>query len=274
MGSYHKTSVDAARADRTAISRAGQKRTLDQYRERQENEKGPPLVDITNRGDLRRPTLSDSGVRVLKAGEIHNVVDRGCSEYSQRRNLALTPNPTSNPLLDMSHPAYDLPKQLVKNFESLGVNSIYPWQSDCLLRSGALQGDRNLVYCAPTGGGKSLVADVLMLKKVIETPDKKALLVLPYVALVQEKLGWLRKVVADVRKNTSTSHEEQRPSVWRRRGDEEAVRVVGFFGGSKSKATWADMDIAVCTIEKVRILGVEHTFYTHLHRRIRLSTPL
>lgn len=37
----------------------------------------------------------------------------------------------------------------------------------------------------------------------------------------------------------------------RKRGDEEKVRVVGFFGGNKSKITWVDMDIAVCTIEKV-----------------------
>ena len=57
---------------------------------------------------------------------------------------------------------------------SLGIKSIYPWQSDCLIRSGALGGEKNLVYTAPTGGGRSLIADVLMLK-VIEDP-KKALL--------------------------------------------------------------------------------------------------
>ena len=55
-----------------------------------------------------------------------------------------------------------------------------------LARSRTLLGEKNLVYTAPTGGGKSLVADVLMLKRVLES--KKAILVLPYVALVQEKL--------------------------------------------------------------------------------------
>jgi replicative superfamily II helicase len=132
---------------------------------------------------------------------------------------------------------------------SLGIKSIYPWQSDCLIRSEALGGVKNLVYTAPTGGGKSLVADILMLKKVIEDPEKKALLVLPYIALVQEKLRWLRKVVEGITRVAAPGI-EQRPSIWRKRGDEDAVRIVGFFGGSKSKATWADMDIAVCTIEK------------------------
>ena len=134
----------------------------------------------------------------------------------------------------------------------MGIRSIYPWQSECLLKSGALRGEKNLVYTAPTGGGKSLIADILMLKKIIEIPGKKALLVLPYVALVQEKMRWLRKAVVGVTKISGLSRPgEQRSSHWRLRGDEDCVRIVGFFGGSKSKATWDDMDIAVCTIEKV-----------------------
>jgi replicative superfamily II helicase len=44
------------------------------------------------------------------------------------------------------------------------------------------------VHTAPTGGGKSLVADVLLPKKIIHEPTKKAILVLLYVVLVQEKL--------------------------------------------------------------------------------------
>lgn len=179
---------------------------------------------------------------------------QGPSEYSQRRALALTPAPTSNPLLSLSHPSYALLVQLVQNLASLGINSIYPWQSECLLKSGALHGKENLVYTAPTGGGKSLVADIIMLKKMIDTPRKKSLLVLPYVALVQEKLRWLRKAVEGIKKASLPSTKEHKPGAWMRRGDEDTIKVVGLFGGGKSMATWADMDIAVCTIEKVYIL--------------------
>lgn len=113
--------------------------------------------EIDAKTNFRRPELNYNLYPVLKAGDIQDISSQRYSEYSQRKALALTPNPTSNPLLDLSHPSYGLPPQLVRNFASMGVRSIYPWQSECLLRSGALNGDNNLVYTAPTGGGKSLV---------------------------------------------------------------------------------------------------------------------
>lgn len=256
-GMYHKTTIDATRVASTTVSRVAVKRTFDELND---SEKSKVTSSPSNRAqfetglskqrDFVRPSLKNDNPRALKASEIDNITVQNYSEYSQRRQLALTPTPTLNPLLDLAHPAYQLPKQLIQNFAALGIKSIYPWQSECLLRSGALTGERNLVYTAPTGGGKSLVADVLMLKKIIQNPEKKALLVLPYVALVQEKLRWLRKVVEGISKETPSQNPKW-PSMWRNRGDENTIRVTGLYGGSKSNSTWADMDIAVCTIEKV-----------------------
>lgn len=250
-GTYHRTSVDISKATYTTVSRAGHKRPLEEVHDRKQEPNEPVLFNVTYKGDFKRPQLQERLFPTLKAGEISDVYTGQTTDYSQRRTLALTPNPTSNPLLDLAHPSYSLPPRLVSNFAALGVRSIYPWQSECLLRSGALRGDRNLVYTAPTGGGKSLVADVLMLKKVIECPGKKALLVLPYVALVQEKLRWVRKLVDGITKNELAYPKRQHNPTFHNLGDENNVRVVGFFGGSKSKACWDDMDIAICTIEKV-----------------------
>jgi len=44
-----------------------------------------------------------------------------------------------------------------------------------------------------------------MLKKVIESPGKKGLLVLLYVALVREKIQWFKKVVEGITKTSATS---------------------------------------------------------------------
>lgn len=93
------------------------------------------------------------------------------------------------------------------------------------------------------------MADVLMLKKVMSQPDKKAILVLPYVALVQEKLKWLRSLVDNVERETDTSNEASHFS-----NPSKTVQVMGFLGGSRAKITWADFDIAVCTIEKANAL--------------------
>lgn len=172
-------------------------------------------------------------------------------ERSQGSHGISQPSSSLNPLLTLSHPRYGLPQSLVNNLASMGIRSIYPWQSSCLLGRGLLTGEKNLVYTAPTGGGKSLVADILMLKKVLEGLRAKAILVLPYVALVQEKVNWLRKAVEGVDKvpPLPTQQAEAKRSEWR---SSTTVRVVGFFGGSKARATWADVDIAVCTFEKAR----------------------
>jgi ATP-dependent helicase YprA (DUF1998 family) len=169
-----------------------------------------------------------------------------------QRSASVAPPSSQNPLLSLSNPKYGLPPALTDNFAALGVRSIYPWQASCLLAKGLLSGERHLVYTAPTGGGKSLVADVLLLKRIIENPGRKALLVLPYVALVQEKLKWMRRIVQNVEKNIPD--EEQNDSKFPRRRWKKMhknIRVTGYFGGSRTTATWADTDIAVCTIEKV-----------------------
>ncbi|KHN96298.1 helicase and polymerase containing protein tebichi [Metarhizium album ARSEF 1941] len=104
----------------------------------------------------------------------------------------------------------------------------------------------------------SLVADydpVLMLKRLIEEAGTKALLVLPYVALVQEKVGWLRKVVQHVKiLDRSLLPQGAQNGPWRRRADYGRIRVIGFYGGGKVRATWDDFDIGVCTLEKANAL--------------------
>ncbi|KAI1661435.1 P-loop containing nucleoside triphosphate hydrolase protein [Daldinia decipiens] len=178
------------------------------------------------------------------------------SEYSQRRAVQATPTSVVDRSLLLSFPRYGLPASLVNNFKELGINEIYTWQKQCLLGPGLLDGSKNLVYTAPTGGGKSLVADILMLKRVLEDSDSKALLVLPYVALVQEKVRWLRNVVQGIKRQTykEDSSEKEQSSLWQRRFDEGTIRVVGFFGGGKVRATWSDFDIGVCTFEKANSL--------------------
>ena len=187
-----------------------------------------------------------------KIENANNAVVHGPTLYTQRKTAALTQKASQNPLLSLDHALYDLPNTLVHNFFSLGIKSIYPWQSSCLLGRGLLTGKKNLVYTAPTGGGKSLVADVLMLKRVIE--NKKAILVLPYVALVQEKLRWLRRAVEGVKKRIEVSHSNQQLGLYSA-NEHCSIRVVGFFGGSKVRASWCDVDIAVCTVEKVSLIA-------------------
>lgn len=254
LGIWHKTTIQSALELRqtTYITNpvAGHKRTLVEARDGSSvvpsQQRRPPTSGRAFTTPREPPSLTASTIE-LAAGSIPN----GPSEYSQRREFPATPSSCVDPLLCLSQPIYGLPHQLVANFAALGIKSIYPWQKNCLLGPGLLQGERNLVYSAPTGGGKSLVADVLMLKRVLEDPDSKALLVLPYVALVQEKVRWLRNIVQGISREALGQKQGGEQKLWARRPDRDTVRVVGFFGGSKVKATWTDFDIGVCTIEKV-----------------------
>ncbi|MCJ1306382.1 hypothetical protein MMC25_000024 [Agyrium rufum] len=223
-----------------------------------QNQIGNYQLQPNDHHGFKRPRLEDIPLSgpALKPGKI---VSRKPlekpelpSEYTQRKLAASTPTATQNPLLSLSHPRYGLPTRLVQNFEKLGISRIYPWQSSCLRASGLLEGKRNLVYEAPTGGGKSLVADVLMLNQVIRQ-RKKAVLILPYVALVQEKLKWLRRAVENVEKEDREEIGLPLPE-WRRKADHKSIRVVGLFGGSKARVSWPDIDIAVCTIEKANAI--------------------
>ncbi len=103
-----------------------------------------------------------------------------------------TPGPSQNPLLSLRHPRYGLPAKLVDNFEALGVRAIYPWQASCILGKGLLNRRTKPGLYRPNWRrqitrGRCPPSST----RVIDNPKKKAVLVLPYVALVQEKLKWL-----------------------------------------------------------------------------------
>ncbi|UQC80049.1 DEAD/DEAH box helicase [Colletotrichum lupini] len=259
---WHKTSVEVAeeqgrRYHAVTTTIAGQKRP----RAESAHPTAPkPTILPSHTSLVQRASSLPPGPPKLVASPIISLspaATQGPSEYTQRRELQPTPSSSSDPLLALAHPYYGLPRSLVRNFYSLGIKIMYPWQKACLRGPGLLAGERNLVYSAPTGGGKSLVADgkfttVLMLKRVLEEKNAKVLLVLPYVALVQEKVRWLRNIVQGVMKPKDEIDDEKR--IWRQRADEGTIRVIGFFGGSKIKPTWSDFDIGVCTIEKANAL--------------------
>lgn len=188
------------------------------------------------------------------ASRIIPAPDATASESDPEKGTSVAPGSSQNPLLWLSNPKYGLPDTLTANFSALGVNAIYPWQASCLLARGLLSGEQHLVYTAPTGGGKSLVADVLLLKRIIENPTRKAILVLPYVALVQEKLKWMCRIVQGVEKLVPDDEQAQSDRLFprtRRKRMHKDIRVTGYFGGSRTTTSWADTDIAVCTLEKV-----------------------
>jgi helicase len=78
----------------------------------------------------------------------------------------------------------DIPEELMRVLIESGYRELYPPQADAL-RSGILEGG-NLVLASPTASGKTLVAEIVVMKEVLERGGK-ALYLTPLRALAKEK---------------------------------------------------------------------------------------
>ncbi|KAJ3040031.1 hypothetical protein HDV00_011480 [Rhizophlyctis rosea] len=82
-----------------------------------------------------------------------------------------------------------LPDEIAETYMSSGISGLYPWQAECLNRHRVVSKNSNFIYTAPTSAGKTMVAELLLLKKVLT--GKKAIFVVPYVAIAVEKANSL-----------------------------------------------------------------------------------
>ena len=132
-----------------------------------------------------------------------------------------------NDLLKLSN--WSFPPSILDAYKDLGIERMFRWQVECLMKPDILTG-RNLIYSAPTSSGKTLVAEMLIFKRLLET-KKKAIYVLPYVSIVSEKVHQLSVLLKGC-----------------------GLKVGGFMGGSAPRGGFPNVDIAVCTIEKANSL--------------------
>ncbi|XP_063972884.1 helicase POLQ-like [Diachasmimorpha longicaudata] len=163
------------------------------FRERPElSEK---FVDSVGNGILR-PETSASSVNQAELDELcleleeddlysreleMRIEDNHCDEKPADRGDG---NASEEKTLGAFHELPDRIKSLI--FSIKKIDSLYDWQDECL-KLNSVMNRRNLIYALPTSGGKTLVAEILMLRE-ITCNKKNAIFILPFVAIVQEKI--------------------------------------------------------------------------------------
>lgn len=67
------------------------------------------------------------------------------------------------------------------------------WQMECLSNENVIMHNKNLIYTAPTSAGKTLVAEMIVIKTVLER-RKKVIFILPFVSVVREKMYYFKVI--------------------------------------------------------------------------------
>jgi len=126
---------------------------------------------------------------------------------------------------------WGLPEVLVNHYKAMkGVERLFEWQVEALCKISVLNGG-NLIYSAPTSGGKTLVAEILMLRRLARVPKGTIFYVVPFVSLCEEKVEYFQDM-------WSSMHIGVRP----------------FHGDDGGSTLTSDIDVVVCTIERANIL--------------------
>uniref|UniRef100_A0A1B0CWL4 DNA polymerase theta n=1 Tax=Lutzomyia longipalpis TaxID=7200 RepID=A0A1B0CWL4_LUTLO len=129
---------------------------------------------------------------------------QGMSQMSFRKNEKTLLEATKLPSQDaLEAPAADakflsswgLPEAILAAYAKKGIKEMFQWQVECLSNRRTLLEGENLVYSAPTSAGKTLVSEILMIKTILER-QKKAILILPFISVVREKMLYLRDLLA------------------------------------------------------------------------------
>lgn len=138
--------------------------------------------------EIRKSLNKNEASEAAKLDDRNSSMKPGPSkEVAKRIFIRPTLLPVSSSTFRELGPFFGLTRQHQQYImQTKRIESLYDWQEECLgLR--AIHDKTNLIYALPTSGGKTLVAEIAMFREIL-LRKKNIIFVLPYVAIVQEKV--------------------------------------------------------------------------------------
>lgn len=172
-------------------------------------------------------TCSTQSTRERPYSQRHGYMTKEKTIPDTSESLSIT---CYNDITDKTLKDWGLPNEIVEKYSERGVKEMFDWQVCCLKNSKVLMDSCNLVYSAPTSAGKTLVAEMLLIKTVLER-QKKVIVILPFVSIVREKMHYLQDILSS-----------------------SGLRVEGFMGSQAPPGGLQAVHVAICTIEKANSL--------------------
>ena len=138
---------------------------------------------------LPTPTMTTTAIAVTDSQRIssHHRVLHDKEEETQSAYIGvLAGHPSPPPSPPSADHFYDLPRSVGDFYASRrGVAKLYDWQHELLTQPEVRRG-RSFIYSLPTSGGKTLVAELSLLRCVLNR-RQSCFFVLPFVSLAEEK---------------------------------------------------------------------------------------
>ncbi|KAI1709078.1 DEAD/DEAH box helicase domain-containing protein [Ditylenchus destructor] len=142
-----------------------------------------PLNDTSLWGDQLEPPEDNDSMN----SSINDTKMTSMCIHSSNESLNDGPRTFAKMLRDLR-----LPDSVAAFYANRNIEELYDWQDECLKDRRLLKDRSNYIISLPTSAGKTLIAELLMLRETMVN-RRNCIMILPYVAIVQELVHYLSR---------------------------------------------------------------------------------
>ncbi|VBB31304.1 unnamed protein product, partial [Acanthocheilonema viteae] len=184
-------------------------------------------IDIASSGSRRNET-DEQVINFAQITQVQINMQRNTSDSGYMASVSTSRGDSYEEMASTSRgDAYEEMKSICELYKNLrNISTFYDWQFQCLNNEHMINGT-NMIISMATGAGKTLVAEIVMLREVI-IRRRSCIFIVPYVAIVQQKVYSLSffEGKCDVYVEEYAANKGRLPPIKRRKGGSIYVATI------------------------------------------------